>query len=199
MAGKRIKFREMKSTELIGIMGTAHGVGTTHFCCMLGVFFAIVKGYRIAIVEANDTGCFRQAGIILSTFKHKISKIISIYTQSDISELSRIVSMGYDYVIVDYGCDFNAAKESFLMCPRKIIVGSTVWWKFHSYVAFLVATKKERSSDRWIFTTTNPNRKLIKYLEKEFHKDIISIPYEPDPFFLKDSINFWHHLTEKIL
>ena len=199
MAGKKVKFSKNKSTKLIGVMGTEHGVGTTHFCCMLGVFFAIVRGYSVAIVEANETGCFRQAGIILNTFKHKITKIISIYTQSDIGELSRIVSMGYEYVIVDYGCNYNTAMESFLMCPSKIIVGSTGWWKLHSYVAFMVIATKEKSSDRWIFTTTNPINKHIRYLEKEFHRDIISIPYEPDPFFLKNSIDFWHHLTEKIL
>lgn len=199
MAKKRIKFRDIKSTELIGILGTEHGVGTTHFCCMLGVFLAIVKGYKVAIVEINDTDCLRQAGIILNTFKHKILRIISIYTQSDINELSQIVSMNYDYVIVDYGCNFTAIKESFLMCPRKIVVGSGCFWKLHSYVSFLIMVKHEKSLDHWIFTATNPIRSNLTFLKKEFHREIIPIPYEENPFFLDNSVDFWHYFTEKII
>ena len=135
----------------------------------------------------------------INRLKEKYKGTIDVYCGIEMDMFSHDTLVGYEYVIVDYGCNYNTAKDSFLMCPCKIIVGSTGWWKLHSYVAFMVNATKEKSSDRWIYTTTNPINKHIRYLEKEFHKEIISIPYEPDPFFLKNSIDFWHHLTEKIL
>ena len=183
-------------------MGTTHGAGATHFCCMLGVFLTVVKGYKIAIVEMNQAVCFRQAEIILNNLKNKkskkILKMISIYTQADEIKLSEVVSMDFDFVIVDYGCDYDIARGSFLMCQRKFVIGSMSWWKLQSYVLFLVNTGNEQSRKHWTFLTTTPVAEGIGYVKKEFKIHVSNVPYEPDPFRLgKNSVDFFYKLADK--
>ena len=189
-------------TRVIGVMGTTHGAGATHFCCMLGVFLTIVKGYRIAIVEVNNSACFRQAEIILNNLKNnkskKILKMISIYKEADELKLSEVVSMDFDFVIVDYGSDYDITRGSFLMCQRKFVIGSMAWWKLQSYVTFLVNTENEQSRKHWIFLTTTPVSEGIGYVKKEFKIQVTDVPYEPDPFRLgKNSIEFFYKLADR--
>ena len=202
MSYRKIKFRKSNSTEIIGIIGTEHGVGATHLSCMLSVFLAIVKGYKVAVVELGQKGSLRQAGTIFKNLKinkmKQLIKMIALYTQSDEAELSEVVSMEYDYVIVDYGCDYGKYKNSFLMCPYKIIVGSLSWWRIHNYVSFVVGCENEKSVKHWHFLATSPVMEGIQYLKREFKIRIIEIPYEPDPFMLKSSLVFLHEFTESI-
>lgn len=191
------------TNSIIGVIGAGHGVGTTHFCFMLSVFMGVVKGLRVAVVEQNESGCFGQAGIILNNFTNskinKISKYISIYGKSDEYELTEIISMGYDYVIIDYGCDYEANRSSFLMCPEKIVIGSLSWWKLHQMVKFIIKNRQEKSFSHWIFLTAIPVREGLIHIKKDFNINVMVIPYEPDPFYLNDkSLKFFQYLAEKL-
>ena len=168
----------------------------------MGVFLTIVKGYRIAIVEVNQSACIRQAEIILNNLKNKKSKkvlnMISIYTDADELKLSEVVSMDFDFVIVDYGCDYDITRGSFLMCQSKFVVGSMSWWKLQSYVHFLINTENEQSRKHWTFLATTPVSEGIGYVKKEFKIQVTGVPYEPDPFRLdKNSVEFFYKLACK--
>lgn len=197
------KFIKNRINRIVGVIGTGHGTGATHFCFMLGVFMGIVKGLRVAIVEQNESGCFGQAGIILNNFTNskinKISKYISIYSKSDEYELAEIISMDYDYVIIDYGCDYEANRSSFLMCPEKIVIGSLSWWKIHQMVKFLIKNRHEKTFGHWLFLTAMPVKEGMVHIKKEFNVDIMVIPFEPDPFYLNESsLKFFQYLAEKL-
>lgn len=202
MSYKRVRFRKNNIMEVIGVIGTEHLVGTTHFSCMLGVFLSIVKGYKVAVVELNTPGSIRQAGRIFKRLKigriNKALKIITLYTESDEIELSEVISMDYDYVIVDYGCNFDKYKKSYLMCPYKMVVGSLSWWRLHNYVSFLAENSAEKSLKHWFFMATSPVKEGIRYLNREFKIYVEEIPYEPDPFMLKNSLGFLHKITEEM-
>ena len=202
MVYKRIRFRKNKTMEVIGVIGTERGVGATHLSLMLGVFLSIVKGYKVAVVELNHPGSIRQAGVILKSikpfFRKKLLNLITLYTESDEAELSEVISMEYDYVIVDYGCDFNKNKKSYLMCPHKIVIGSLSWWRLHNYVAFIANNSAEKSIKHWLFMATSPVKEGIRYLNREFKIEVEEIPYEPDPFMLKNSLDFLHKISEKM-
>ena len=116
--------------------------------------------------------------------------MISIYKEADELKLSEVVSMDFDFVIVDYGCDYDISRGSFLMCQRKFVIGSTAWWKLQSYVTFLVNTENEQSR--------KPVLEGIGYIKKEFKIQVMNIPYEPDPFRLgKNSVEFFYKLAGK--
>lgn len=181
-------------------MGAGSKAGATHLAVMLSVFLSAVAGARVALAEMNDGGCFRQAGIILSNNFHlkyqKIKKLISIHTQSDGSEIAGLMSEGYDYVIIDFGSDFERNRQQFLMCGVKLVVGSLSWWKIHEYVGFAVQTEGEASRNKWKFLAVSAASEGIRYLKKEFGISVSGIPCEPDPFCLGgESMDFLQELT----
>ena len=202
LAYKRIRFRKNSTMKVIGVIGTEQAVGTTHFSCMLGVFLSMVKGYKVAVVELCSPGSIRQAGRLFKRLNisrmKKALRIISLYTESDEVELSEIISMNYDYVIVDYGCNFAKYKKSYLMCPYKMVVGSLSWWRLQNYVTFVAKNSAEKSIKHWFFMATSPVKEGIRYLNQEFKIQIEEIPYEPDPFLLKNSLGFLHRISEKM-
>lgn len=200
MGKRNVILKDNCMSASVGIMGTAGQTGVTHLSVMLAVFLSAVAGARVALAEMNDSGCFRQAGIILSNNFHskygKIKKLISIYTQSDSSQIAGLMSEGYDYVIIDFGCDFERNRQQFLMCGAKLVVGSLSWWKIHEYVGFAARTKREASRNKWKFLAVSPVREGIRYLSKELGISVGAIPCEPDPFCLgEQSMDFLQELT----
>lgn len=199
MKKKIINLKNNHKTVAVGVMGTGKNSGVTHLSVMLAVFLSAVTGARVALAEMNDTGCFRQAGIILGNFhlkNNRIRKLISIYMQSDSSEIAGLMSQGFDYVIIDFGCDFERNRQQFLMCGVKLVVGSLSWWKIHEYVGFAARTEGEASRNRWKFLAVSPVSEGIRYLKKEFKISVGVIPCEPDPFRLGgQSLDFLQELT----
>lgn len=174
-------------TEIIGVSGITGGTGVTHLCIMLSVFMTAVASKKVALVEMNDSGCIRQAGIILEGFHAKAGKLmkkVSIFTQTDEYSLSEIVSSGYDCVVIDYGVYDECNKPSFLMCDRKIIVGSLSWWKIQHYVNFMASHREIKTVSKLEYMTLTPVRTGMRYLRHNFGLHIRIIPYEPDPFVL---------------
>lgn len=200
MKKRSVIVKSNRKALAVGIMGTAEGTGATHLSIMLAVFLSAVAGGRVALAEMNGTGCIRQAGIILSNNFHckynKIKKLISIHVQSDCSEVAGLMSGGYDYVVIDFGCDFERSRQEFLMCGAKLVVGSLSWWKIHEYVGFAARTEGEASRNRWKFLAVSPVAEGIRYLKKELGISVGVIPCEPDPFCLgEQSMEFLRELT----
>ncbi|MCM1308302.1 MAG: hypothetical protein NC223_06860 [Butyrivibrio sp.] len=199
--GKRsVILKNNRRTASVGVIGTAGNTGVTHLCVMLAVFLSAVAGARVALAEMNGSGCFRQAEIILDNNFHskycKIKKLISIYTQSDCSKIAELMSEGFDYVVIDFGCDFEMNRQQFLMCGAKLVVGSLSWWKIHEYVGFAARIRGEASKNRWKFLAVSPIPEGIRYLKKEFGISVGVIPCEPDPFCLGgQSMDFLQELT----
>ncbi len=177
------------TSTVVGVIGTAYGVGVTHLSLAVAVFLSSVAGKSVALADMSGTDCFRQAGIMLKNNFHKknrIFKMISIYEQSDSSVLPQLMSEGYDYVIVDFGFDYSKNYQQFLMCGVKLVVGSLCWWKIHSYVEFLVMTEWEKSRKHWIFLAPFPGKDGIRYFKHNFNIYIRQIPCIPDPLYLNE-------------
>ena len=183
-------------------MGTHRGAGATHLAMMLSVFFGIVKGERVALVEMSGRGCFRQAKIIRSVLDNKKNKMfykkISIFEQSELNDLGEIISKGYSYIIVDFGSNYEVNRETFLLCNVKIIVGNLSWWKVQYYVALLAKCENEKSNSFWTYLANCCTDKGLKYLSGKFRIRIKEIPYVPDPYSLDGKeLDFLYKLTSK--
>ena len=169
-------------------MGTGSGVGTTHLSIMITIFLSMVQGNKVAFVEMNSKGCIRQAEIIRSNIDKHNNKIfkrkVSILTQSDINDISEIVSSDYGYVIFDYGEEYDTYKKLFLLNNVKIVVGSLSWWKLQTYVSFLAKTEGDRTGTTWKYLGNNISDKPRNYMKKAMGIAVKEIPYEPDPFCL---------------
>ncbi len=200
---KKIYSKIKQPTRVIGIIGTGSGVGATHLAIMLSVFLSYITGRKTALVEKNDSGCFRQAEIILQNMKwnnKKTIKEISIYKQASSSELSNIMASGFEFVVVDFGHNLEDNQDQFLMCNAKIVVGSLSLWKIHELVGFLAKIENEPSKKYWAYLMSSPIQKGQKYLRNKFKLNVQVIPYEPDPFYLRgETMNFLKDLCKQFL
>ena len=61
----------------------------------------------MALIERASDDCFRQAGIIRDSLDRRrynaFKRNVSIFMQSDIEELSEVMSSDYEYIIIDFG------------------------------------------------------------------------------------------------
>lgn len=155
---------------------------------MLSVFLSMVKGNRIALVEMSESGCFRQAEIIRTSLNRleykKYNKRVSTYTNLDNDGYAELVSQGYSYIITDFGHDYEANRQLFLLCNIKLVVGSMSWWKLQHFVSFLAITESEGTGKNFRYLANNASEKTKKYLKKEFKLIVKEIPYEADPYEL---------------
>lgn len=190
-------------TYTVGIMGTGPGVGVTHFAIELAVFLAKVAGQNVALVELNKENILGQVGIILKNLNHTVlkkSERIGMYAHSDASELSQVVSMGYDYVIVDYGFDYSDNLNQFLMCGTKFVVGSLSWLKIHEYVGFITKVSEKAFGKSFVYLANSAVSKGIRYLKHNYDIKVRLIPYEPDMFCLgEESLDFLQGIAGNFL
>ncbi len=166
---------------------------------MLAVYLSIVKGLKVALVERGSEGSIRQAEVILGNIgrlnTRKILKRISIHTCHEASEVSSVTSKGYDYVIIDYGCEYSDIRQEFLMCQIKIVIGSLSWWQIPNYAAFMANMGTKGCNGHWAYLGTFVVHRGLEYLKHEFRIKIRSVPYEPDPFCLRaESLDFFEKL-----
>lgn len=165
---------------------------------MLAVFFAMTQGKSVALVGMNSNGCFGQADVIRSNLDKHNNKIfkkrVSIYKQADEEVITQIVSDGYDYVIIDFGHEYEANRQTFLLCNVKLIIGNLSWWKLQFYVAFVAKTENEGSRGKWLYYGNNVTKKAFDYMKKRLGLVIYAIPYEADPYYLSE--NGMQFLTE---
>ncbi len=189
------------NTMTIGIIGISHGVGTTHLAIMLAVFLSVVYGQKGIVAELNDSDSLRQAGIILNNLFPKNNKLIKMISirPSDIEQLSQVLSAGHDFVIIDFGCDYESARNQFLMCNMKIVVGSLSLWKLGDYVGFMVQREKDGVAKGWEYLASSGPAEAVGYLKKQFKINVSLIPCETDPFSLhEESLDFLHRLTGRL-
>lgn len=200
---KSITSRLELPTRTIGILGTGRGAGTTHLAFMAAVFLGSVMGRKTALVEAHDSGCFRQAEIILDYLNKKPDNLglkISIFRYSAETDLSSFVDGRFEYVIADFGSDLHGNRPFFSMCNVKLTIGNMSAWKFQEYVAFLGQTEQERQGKHWVFLGTFPVREGPRYLRQHFGIHVRVVPYEPDPFVLGiDSQRFLAEIFRQII
>lgn len=183
---------QSRRNEIYGVVGTQAGAGTTHLCFMLASYVCGVLKQRVAIYEHNSSGCFRQAGIILN---NRIFRNITLFSQQDNVQLAELINMDFDCIIVDFGESYDEYKQQFLMCSKKIIVGSLSWWNINRYVGFVARIDGEHSRKHWRFLANSSVEEGIRYLRK-LGISIWQIPYAPNPLRLDaDSLDFLQKLT----
>ncbi len=199
MIGKRqIQWKR----EVIGILSTEPGCGCTHFSIMLANYLSGVRGYKVCIAEYNENHTFEKLEQIyegtrtidnrtrsFNIFKTKYFKNIKQ------EEMSDLLSESYDYMIIDFGSEYEKKKEEFKRCKRKFVVGSFCDWKLSTYIRFLEESSRELGREQWEFFSVMEDENLRKKLEKSYKIHICPIPFERTPFLIdKKNLSFFQYI-----
>jgi len=196
----KLKNRDKNYTrEIIGIIGTSHGVGVTHTGLMLAFYMGEELGRKTAYLECND--------------HHDMSRIQSAYewsreeTQSfsfqqitcykEVSEkrITEILSDNYECFILDFGTNFMSNREEFLRCSTKIVIGGQAKWCQQKLSHFINTVQAIRGNENWIYLIPNASPKIITNLKNEWKRFVCAVPLQAEPTTPSKSTS---HMFEEI-
>lgn len=204
-----VRFRQKNAKEhlIIGIAGTAAGLGVTHLCIALANYTASKQRKKTACLELAATKSFEQLGLCHLVHKevkdaaHHYFKIhdVDYYPNIQKEDLPLLTNSGYEILILDFGTLNNTCLDELFRCDRKFLLCSSAPWR-----------KSELSSCLSSFGVINKMEFLL-YLIKYGNKlDLArlaldcSIPYEQlhivpflqNPFHIEKE---WFLFFEKLL
>lgn len=138
----RTEIKQVVNKLMLAFAGAQEHIGTTHSCIVLANYLR-KRGYMVAVVEYNATGCFEQ---IRESFDETMFEGyfsmngVDFYPRVTTEKLSGILGKTYNFILVDFGifsnCDqinFNKANERF------IVLGSKPWELNNANKIFILA------------------------------------------------------------
>jgi tRNA(Met) C34 N-acetyltransferase TmcA len=177
---KRGRFR-----EVIGLIGTHHGVGVTHTGLLLAFYFGEELGKKTALIECNghrDMQRIEQAYEWGNEVDNYFSfHQITCYKEVKLSQIPQILGEDYEYVILDFGTDFTSNREELLRCSTKIVVGGQSEWDILKLKEFIRNTEVIRGSEHWICYLVRAKEQTIQRLKKELKQRIWAVPDIKEP------------------
>lgn len=207
---KRISRNENQPGKLIiGVIGTHHGAGATHFSILLANYLSEWLGKNIAYIECCPQkdiehmqniyeGMSAQAKERTEENSSFIIHRVTYYKSVRPAEIAETMGGSYDCIILDMGMDFTKNKHEFFRCDKKFVVSSLAPWKQQELERFMENTTHINQSDEWLYMIPFGQNKEIKQVTKVFQRKFFEVPYEPDPFSLSaETIHLFQNLLSK--
>ena len=189
-AGRMVKklngfsIKRLKEKASIGIVGIGTGCGATHLTIALANYMQSALGKKTAVIELSGQ---QELKDLIKKEGGKKQKLlgVSYYTDGCGTNVPDIMNSTYEAVILDLGADYMAAREEFLRCDRKIVVGSISPWKVIAYERFLNHITATENYEAWEFLVLFANMLDKKTIQKRYGMHLLSIPWIENPFYLK--------------
>lgn len=115
---------------------------------------------------------------------------VHYFTDIYVGKIPEIMNSGYEAVVLDLGVDYVAAREEFLRCDRKVVIGSISPWKISAYEHFFEDVIALENYELWEFLVLFANLLDKKSIQKRYGVHTLSVPWIENPFCLnrKDMI-----------
>jgi tRNA(Met) C34 N-acetyltransferase TmcA len=185
--GKRGRFR-----EVIGLIGTHHGVGVTHTGLLLAFYFGEELGKKTALIECNghrDMQRIEQAYEWGNEEDNTFSfRQITCYKEVKPDQIPQILGEDYEYVILDFGTDLTSNREELLRCSTKIVVGGQSEWDILKLKEFIRIAEVIRGSEHWICYLVRAKEQTIQRLKKDLKQRIWAVPDIKEPTCISHNV-----------
>lgn len=179
------KTHKCMGREVIGLIGTHHGVGVTHTGLMLAFYMGVEQGKKTAFLECNphhDMAYIQKAYDWSREDEESFSfHRVTCYKEVLSGRITGILSQAYECIIMDFGIDFIQNKEEFLRCSTKIIVGGRSQWDIPKVIAFSDIAKELHGSETWLYFIPQGNNKSITRLSNEVSGRVWAVPVNEEP------------------
>ncbi len=141
MERKKEKKTMEEKGRLIGIGGTGHGVGCTHFSILLSTYLSGYRRRKTILLEWNRSGDFEKLELVC-TGKNREGKQfrvldVDFYKDAGSSELALALKSNYEDILIDFGVLGKDCISEFLRCEKQFVIGSFSEWQeeaFRMYV-----------------------------------------------------------------
>ena len=174
-----------KGREVIGLIGTHHGVGVTHTALLLAFYMCEGLGKKTALLECNE---HYDMTLIQKVYEWSLSEEnsfsfhqITCYPEVGPNRIAQLLGGDYDCFILDFGTDRMANKDEFLRCGTKIVVGGQSEWDRLKLHHFVKASETIRGSDAWLYLIPQANDKTVLKIRKEINCKVLSVPFNQEP------------------
>ncbi len=182
---KLAKTRPGLERDVIGLIGTHHGVGVTHTGLMLAFYMGEELGKKTAFLECNrhhDMALIQKAYEWSREDERSCSfHMISCYKEVNKTHITEILGENYECVIMDFGIDLASNKEEFLRCSTKIVVSGRSLWDTQKLSQFSEAVIGIRGSDSWLYFIPQANNKTALEISNEVERKVFAVPANEEP------------------
>jgi hypothetical protein len=181
-------YQKPLGNAVIAVAGCERGQGTTHLSIEISLVLARI-GLSVAIVEMNNKDDFRHIEKFTSNVKYGKYNSFSInkvdFYKYDIANLNDIFNGNYQYIVMDFGCDFinNKYIAELRRANAKILVCGAKDWNLQNIENTIRTLGKERN--RYTYYITNSTNEIYKRAANALLRyDLSSFRavYNPDPF-----------------
>ena len=169
-----------RGREVIGLIGTHHGVGVTYTGLMLTFYMGEECGNKTAFLESNNHKDMR---LIQNAYEWTEAENnsfsfhrITCYKEVKSESISEISGENYECIILDFGTDLLGNLEEFLRCSTKIVVGGSSEWDIQKLISFIGASKAYKGSDSWLYFIPRSSDKAIARIRNEMKRKIWAVP-----------------------
>ncbi len=135
----------------------------------LAAYLSGVFRAKVALVEYNKSNDFSKIaksyyGDIQKGEEFSLYKV-DYYSYVNSEKISGILNKNYDYVIIDFGSDYQGCINEFMRCNQKIVMGSFFMWRYGEYLELCEYIESIEGSKNWLHIL-NGDIKYINAIEK---------------------------------
>lgn len=182
---------------MIGIAGLCRAAGTTHFSIQLANYLTGVRRKHTAVLEWNQSGCFerlRKMCMVHQTREPFSVLDVHYFSGAGKDRLIDCMNGIYQYIIIDFGDNYEEIRTEFLRCDLRFIVTALSEWQLQSFLDFAgnLKNKEERELEYFMCFGSEETRLEIR---RSLHMEIRRIPVSEDAFTItKKAIDFFETL-----
>lgn len=174
-------------TKIIGIVGTHLGVGVTHTGLMIAYYLGGVVGDKTAFVECNSSGDMSRLKETYQWSKEE-SDCFTFYRTTCYENVSKgrltdILLEGYQWIIIDFGVEWQDMQEELAQCNMKLIVGSGAPWHQNKLVLLGQKYLSLFNKEDWRILMPYTRKDIRKRVQEAIglSKDIEEVPFDVNP------------------
>ncbi|MBQ6833041.1 MAG: hypothetical protein IJO55_01315 [Lachnospiraceae bacterium] len=177
-----------KQSEIIGVGGIGKSVGCTHFSIMLVNYLAGYQRETCVLLEWNQTGDLEKMELVC-TGKQKEKKPyrvleVDYYKQSGTKELTDVMKLRYQNIVIDFGDIRDMSYPDFLRCDRQFLIGSFSEWREESFREFVRVHNAGRKN--WIYLAAFGSEETRREFRKRPGIMVCRIPFSADAFVVTE-------------
>lgn len=179
----------------IGISGCTAGAGATHLAIALSNLCHSKLHKKTALLELHkrntlaaipsETRLPCRCSFIGSRTVFCIHGV-DYYPCVTPDELPGLYNQGYHILILDFGNASECYTNEFLRCDKKLVIGSLAPWNIVQYRDLLESLSHYTNLGEGFYCLTRTESpKQIRNFSRLYHISLNSIPFIPDPFYIK--------------
>lgn len=182
----------------IGIVGCSSGSGVTHLGIALSVFCSSKLRKRTAFIELHTRNeisqlvpdyIFQNPACMSQTHPHFSLHGIDFYPCASSNDIPFLLNLGYEYIIMDLGCQTEAIFSEFFRCDRKLVLGSLSSWKIRDYQKCLESFQQNVSlGEGFFYLVQSGIFKNISHFSRSWHITMHNVPFINNPFLISKEV-----------